>query len=202
MRHFLLLIAFVLGAGLIVLGLASGDAFGLVRAAVGLALIVGAIVNIRRTGQRMREDLLAGTDVVARWQLSGADLVAFHTIDRQRAEIGRDHRNWLNIPDHAPPEGVPVIIGREHWLIGSRLYAQGAAIFGLLARVATLDGDPGYIEIACLGQKNGPGYLLILLRLPVSAAARPSAAAATAWLADRVPPQNQEVLQRWFPDYA
>jgi hypothetical protein len=151
----------------------------------GLAVIAAVIVSIRRRGRQLREDLLAGKDVVARWQLSQADLDAFHAVDRKRAAAGMAYRNLLSIPRTAPPEGVAIILGKRNWLIGTRLfYTPGSG--ALLSNVAMVEGDPAYIEVAVLNRSSGAGYFMVVSRLPVPIHARPVAQAAAAALAKQV----------------
>ena len=205
MRQFLLLLVFLAAGGLIYLGLdawGSNDMMWPLWVAAGLALAIGAIVSIRRKGRQMREDLLAGKDVIARWQLSPADLAAFREVDRDRALDGKYFRNSLSIPKQAPPEGVPIVIGKDCWLIGRRLYPSGVSKVGLLANVAMIEGDPGYIEIAVLGMMKGPGFLLLLHRLPVPIGARAVAHTVAADLTASVPPSNHELLWHHYPEYA
>jgi hypothetical protein len=202
MRHLAIFLAFLGGAALIVRGavLWGYDPLWPLWVIAGLSVIAGAIISIRRKGRELRADLIAGKDVIARWILSQADLAAFHAVDRERAAAGRAYRNLLNIPKTAPPEGVPIIIGKRNWLIGTRLYhsAPGGT---LLCNVAMLDGDPGFIEVATVERSSGAGHFMILSRLPVPLHARQPARAAAAALAARVPRQNFGRLQRSFPDY-
>jgi hypothetical protein len=205
MRQFVLCVAFAAGIALVVWGFSTEGSDGLlwlVWVAAGVALMAGVVISVRRRGRQMREDLLAGKDVVARWQLSSSDIAAFQPIEAERVAADKYSRNWLSIPGEAPIGGVPIVLGRRTWLIGNRLYPMGASYFGLLANVAMFEGDPGYIEVAVLGQKSGPGYLLLLLRLPVPAQARTVACAAAVDLDQSVPPSNRKLRQRWFPDYA
>lgn len=198
MRYFLLLPAFLAGGVLIFVGITtsrSGDPMWFVSLAAGLALVIGPVVSILKR-RWMREDLLAGRGVIARWQLSHADLVAFEEVDRHRASDGKDLNNWLRIPCGE------IVIGTRAWLIGDRLYPWGARNFGVLANVFTFDGDPGYIEVAVLGTSDGQGWHLVLLRLPVPIGARPAARAAATHLAAHVRPSDRGALRRRFPDYA
>jgi len=202
MRQFVLFMAFLGGAAMIVWGatLWGYDPLWPLWVVAGFAVIAAVIVSIRRKGRQLREDLIAGKDVIARWQLSQADLTAFHAVDRERAAGGSAYRNLLNIPKAAPPEGVPIIVGKRDWLIGTRLY-HGRPGGTALCNVAVLDGDPGYIEMATVERSSGAGWFMVLLRLPVPIHARPAAQAAAAALAARVHPQNFERLQRSFPGY-
>ena len=204
MRAILLLLAFLIGGWFTFNGVAfalEGETSGFVSAALGLALIIGAIVAIRRKGGQLREDLQAGRDVIARWQVSPSDLGAFHDLDRRRTDQDSDFANQLSLPDTAPPEGLSIIIGRQDWMIGDRLYRGSPPIGMLFANVATLDGDPGYIEVATLLPRQGTGYFLMLGRVPVPAGARSAARTAADHLAGRVPPSNHDLLARYFPDY-
>ena len=108
MRHLVLFLAFLGGAAMIVWGatLRGYDPLWPLWVVAGFAVIAAAIVSIRRKGRQLREDLIAGKDVIARWQLSQADLTAFHAVDRERAAAGSAYRNILSIPKTAPPEGV------------------------------------------------------------------------------------------------
>ena len=202
MRHLVLFLAFLGGAAMIVWGatLRGYDPLWPLWVVAGFAVIAAAIVSIRRKGRQLREDLIAGKDVIARWQLSQADLTAFHAVDRERAAAGSAYRNILSIPKTAPPEGVPIILGQRDWLIGTRLYYSlpGGT---LKCSVVMLDGDPGYIEVATVERSSGAGWFMSLARLPVPMHARPVAQAAAAALAARVHPQNFERLQRSFPGY-
>lgn len=203
MRHLVLFLAFLGGAAMIVWGGSwwGRDPLAPLWVGAGLATIVAVIVSIRRKGRQIREELIAGKDVLARWQLSQADLTAFHAVDRERrAAGGIAYRNLLSIPKTAPPEGVPIILGKLNWMIGRRLYysTPGGT---LLCNVALVDGDPGYIEVATVERSSGAGWFMVLSRLPVPMHARQPAQAAAAALAARVPRPNFERLQRSFPGY-
>lgn len=202
MRQLVLFLAFLGGAALIFWGavLWGYDPLWPLWVVAGLAMIAAVIVSIRRKGRQLRDDLFAGRDVIARWQLSQADLDAFHAVDRARAAAGRACRNFLHIPATAPPDGVPIILGKSDWLIGTRLY-RSVPGGTLLCNVAMLDGDPGFIELATVERSSGAGHFILLSRLPVPAHARLAAQAAAAALAARVHPQNAARLQRSFPDY-
>ncbi|MEA3011526.1 MAG: hypothetical protein QOD42_71 [Sphingomonadales bacterium] len=205
MPEFILLLVFFAGGYLIYLGVdawGSNDMIWPLWVAAGLAVMTGAIVINRRMNRQICKDLLAGKDVIARWQLSPADFAAFQAVDRDRALDGKYFRNRLILPRRAPPEGVPIVIGKKSWLIGPRLYASGVAGVDLLANVAMIEGDPGYIEIALLSKIKGPDYLLVLHRLPVPIGARSAAGAAAAHLAAGVPPSNHALLWDYYPEYA
>lgn len=202
MRHLVLFLTFLGGVGMIVWGSALWGYNPLwpLWVVAGLAMIVGVIVNIRRKGRQIREDLNAGKDVIARWQLSQADLDAFHPVDRARSGGRIANRNIVGIPKTAPPEGVPVILGQLKWLVGTRLYN---AVPGgpLLCSVAMFGGDPGFIETAAVQRSSGAGYFMIVARLPVPIHARQAGLEAYARLAAQVPTPNVKLLQRHFPGY-
>lgn len=202
MRHFVLLLTFLGGAAMIVWGSALWGYNPLwpLWVVAGLAMIAAAIVNIRRKGRQIREDLNAGKDVIARWQLSQDDLNAFHPVDRARAGPRFANRNIVSIPKTAPPEGVPVILGKLNWLIGTRLY-HSVPGGPLLCSVAMFGGDPGFIEAATVTRSSGAGYHMTLARLPVPIHARQAGQEAYASLAAQVPTPNSELLQRNFPGY-
>ena len=202
MRQLVLFLAFLFGASLIFWGAVQWgyDPLWPLWVVAGLAVIAATIISIRRKGRALRAALLAGEDVLARWLLSQADLDAFHAIDRERAASGRAYRNFLSVPETAPPEGVPIILGKRDWLIGTRLYRSTPG-GTLLCNVAMIDGDPGYIEIATVERSSGAGHFMLLSRLPVPLHARQAAQAAAAALAARVHPQNFGRLQRSFPTY-
>lgn len=86
-------------------------------------------------------------------------------------------------------------------MIGDQLSRGSPPVGMLFANVATLDGDPGYLEAAMLQPRNGPGYFLVLRRVPVPAAARSAAQTAADHLAASVPPSKHEQLARHFPDH-
>lgn len=202
MRHLVLFLSFLGGAALIAWGftLWGYDPLWPLWVVAGFAVIAAVIVSIRRKGREIREDLIAGKDIIARWQLSQADLNAFHAVDRGRAAAGRAYRNIISIPKTAPPEGVPIILGMQNWLIGTRLYHSmpGGT---LKCNVAFFDGDPGCIEVATVERSSGAGYFMTVSRLPVPVHARPAGQTAAAALARQVPTPNFERLQRSFPDY-
>ena len=203
MRQFVHFLAFLGGVALIFWGavLWGYDPLWPLWVVAGLAVIAAVIVSVRRKGRELREALLAGEDVLGRWQLSQADLTAFRAVDRDRKAIGKAYHNFLSFPRTAPPEGVPIIVGKRDWLIGTRLYRGNPPVGTLFCSVVLFDGDPGYIEVAMVERSSGAGHFLLLLRLPVPIAARAAAQAVTAALAARVPRPNFERLQRSFPDY-
>lgn len=205
MRQFVLFMSFLAGAALVFWGAVQWgyDPLWPLWVVAGLGVMAGTIVTVRRGGRQRREALLAGEDVLARWQLSQADLDAFHAVDTERKALGMAYRNFVNIPATAPPDGVPIIIGKREWLIGTRLYSGLSGVPGgpLLCNVAMIGGDPGYIEIATADRSSGAGHFMLLTRLPVPKHARSVAQAAAARIAARVHPQNAERLQRSFPDY-
>ena len=100
MRHLVLFLAFLGGAAMIVWGatLWGYDPLWPLWVVAGFAVIAAAIVSIRRKGRQLREDLIAGKDVIARWQLSQADLTAFHAVDRARAGSGDSAQRRLVVP--------------------------------------------------------------------------------------------------------
>ena len=159
------------------------------------------VLTARSSLRRLQEDLLAGKDVIARWQVSQADLDAFRAIDRERAGMGAEYRNLLNFPKTVPPEGLPIIIGKRDWLIGDRLYRGSPPGGTLFCCIAQVDGDPGFIEFAKVSRSSGAGYFLTLSRLPVPISTRAAAKKAEDMLADALPPSNFERLKRSFPNY-
>jgi hypothetical protein len=201
-RQILLLVLFLAAGGSIVVGAVrwTDGNLGPLLVAIGTAGIVGAIVSIRRKGRRLRGDLLADKDVIARWQVSRDELAAFHRIDGERTAVNEEYRNALTIPE-AAPAGLPIIVGRNDWLIGARLYRGSPPMGILLCNVAMLEGSSDCIEVAMMTRRSASGWLLALLRLPVPAAARPAAWRVVDHLADRVRPRNRRRLERYFPDY-
>lgn len=203
MRQFALFLAFLGGAALIVRGAVLWGYAPLwpLWVVAGLAVIAATIVSIRRKGKELRQAMLASEDVHGRWQVSQADLTAFHALDREVTAINRKYSNHLSIPKTAPAEGVPIVLGKHDWLIGTRLYRGSPPVGTLFGSIVLVDGDPGYIEVAMPERSSGAGFFLILLRVPVPSSARAAAQAATDALAARVPRPNFERMQRTFPDY-
>ncbi len=203
MRFWLLVIVFIAGATALLFGSAWGmdDPIWLPLAVIGVAMMVYVIITARSSLRRLRDDLHAGKDVIARWQAAQADLDAFLAIDRERGEMGAEYRNHLSFPKTVPPEGLPVIIGKRDWLIGDRLYRGSPPGGALFCCIVQVDGDPGFIEFATVSRSSGAGYFLTLSRLPVAISARATAKMAEDLFAGKVPPSNFERLKRSFPNY-
>lgn len=174
MRFWLLVLVLIAGAAALLFGSGWGmdDPVWLPLAAIGVAMMVYVIMAARSSLRRLEDDLRAGKDVIARWQVCQADLDAFLAIDRARGELGIEYHNFLNFPKTVPPEGFPVIIGKRDWLIGDRLYRGSPPGGDLFCCIMQDDGDPGFIEFAKVSRSSGAGYFLTLSRLPVPVAAR------------------------------
>lgn len=203
MRFWLLVIVFIAGAAAVLVGSAWGmdDPVWLPLALIGVATIVYVIKTARSSLRRLQDDLQAGNDVIARWQVSQADLDSFLVIDRERGAIGTEYRNLIKFPKTVPPEGLSVIVGKRDWLIGDRLYRGCPPGGTLFCCIVQIDGDPGFIEFATVSRSSGAGYFLTLSRLPVPISTRAVAKIAEDTLAGAVPPSNFERLKRSFPSY-
>lgn len=204
LRQLVLLILFLLAGGAILVGLVLWDDgnVGPLLVAGGAVTIAGAIVSIRRKGRRLREDLLAGKGVISSWHVPQHDLAAFHLLDRERSAADEAYRNLLDIPESAPSQGLRIVIGRDDWLIGGRLYRGNPPMGILLCDVAIREGEPGWIEVAMMSRRSASGWLPVFLRLPVPAGALAAARRTADHLAGRVLPENRRNLDEYLPRHA
>lgn len=166
----------------------------------GVALMILPIRSLIKDAG-LSDDLRAGKDVIARWQVPFADLLAFVELDAQRASQGTDFHNRLRIRNREPGEGISITIGRKGWLIGDRLYRCGPRSFGVFANVFGFEGDPGYIEIAALEMREDRRWYLALARIPVPVTARKDARRVIASLSAELRRSDHLTFRDLFPEY-
>jgi hypothetical protein len=127
-------------------------------------------------------------------------MAAFRKIDQARTGRLWSLANSLKFPGQVPTEGFPVIIGEKSLLVGDRLYRHGLEQFGAAGNVLLQDGQPGFLEVSCyLETTKAP--LIVVLRIPVPAAARQEAARAAAHLESQVTARDRDRLRSTFGDH-
>ncbi|MEA3042335.1 MAG: hypothetical protein QOH47_173 [Sphingomonadales bacterium] len=167
---------------------------------VALAALLMLVVAWRKTRRGRRDDLAASPDAVARWQVYPTDMAAFRALDAARAGRLWSLANTLKFPD-PPPEGLAIVVGRDSLIVGGKLYDLGIRHFGIPGEVAWHEGHPGYIEISLFLAGDKKRTHIVVLRLPVPAAARTAAAAAFAHLAGQVKPEDRAHIHRCFANH-
>lgn len=164
---------------------------------VALAGIVMLIFAWRGSGRRAYARALSAPDAIARWQVYPSDMETFRAVDAARAGRLWSLKNRLKLPSSVPPEGFPVIVGRESLLVADRLYPSGIKYFGPPGDVSWHEGEPGFIEITCeLPTTKTPQ--VTVLRIPVPASARHDAASAFAYLEGQVTPYDRQRIRARF----
>lgn len=165
--------------------------------AVALVGLIMLIVTWRASRRRAYTDAVRATDAVARWQVYPSDMERFRGVDEARAGRLWSLENFLKLPDPAPPEGFPVVVGETSLLIGDTLHDYGLEEFGTTGDIILHEGDIGFIEIhSMLETANQP--LIIVQRIPFPAGARNEAAKAFAHLAAQVKPHDRARVRSRF----
>jgi hypothetical protein len=170
----------------------------------GIALVAVALVMLFLTWRASRRRAYAAaagsTDAIARWQVYPSDMAAFRQVDEARAGRLWSLKNSLNFPAQVPPEGIPVVIGEKSLLVGDKFWPLGLEELGTAGDVLLVDGNPGFLEISSrLETTKAP--LIVVMRIPVPAAARQEAIRAAAHLDSQVKPQDRERLRSTFGDH-
>lgn len=171
-------------------------------AGIGVATLALAMLIVVWRASRGRSYAAAvqSTDAIARWQVYPSDHQGFLVADAARAGRLWSLKNKLKLPGDVPLEGYPVVIGEESLLVGEKLYAHGLQEFGTPGEVVLHEGHPGFIEVSCrLETTKAP--LIVVLRMPVPAAAREAAARGAAHLTAQVRPHDRERIYRTFGDH-
>lgn len=173
----------------------------LVYAGIGLIVAALAMLLVAWRGARRSAYAAAArsTDSVARWQIYPPDMAAFRQIDEARAGRLWSLKNSLKLPAQVPPEGFPVVVGEKSLLVGDKFFPYGLEEFGSAGEVLLQQGNPGFLEISFyLETTESP--LIVVLRIPVPAAAGEAAARAAAHLESQVKPHDRERLLSTFCD--
>ena len=97
-----------------------------------------------------------------------------------------------------PQEGFPVRIGETALLIGERFYRYGFKEFGEAGDVTWHEGAPGFLEISCFIPMQTGVRNMMVLRIPVPAAAREQGAIAFRHIETQISPYERERLRRHF----
>ena len=171
----LALLAIAAGIGLFFFGgtMNGSDPLALpLVVAGGVAVLAGIVMLIfawRGSSRRAYAQALAAPDAIARWQVYPSDMEAFRTVDAARAGRLWSLKNSLKLPGSVPPEGFPVIVGRESLLVANKLYRNGIKHYGPPGDVSWHEGEPGFIEITSeLPTTKTPR--VVVLRIPVPTA--------------------------------
>lgn len=170
---------------------------GLVIALVALLML---FIAWRRSRRARREASVASPDAIARWQVYPSDMDAYRALDAARSGRLWSLSNTLKFAD-PPPEGLPIVVGRESLVVGDKLYDLGIHHFGIPGEVTWHEGHPGYIEISLFLPGDKKRTHISVLRLPVPAAARTAAASAFAHLAGQVKPEDRAHIHACFANH-
>jgi hypothetical protein len=179
----------------------SPAALPLVYAGLFIALValVMMIVTWRASRRRAHASALQSKDAIARWQVYPSDMEAFRLVDKARAGRLWSLKNFLTFPDPVPPEGFPIVIGETSLLFGDKLYEIGLKSFGDAGEVLLQEGQTAFLEISCyLTTTVKAAPQIIVLRIPVPAAAREEAVRAYAHLVRQVKPYFRAQLRSRF----
>ena len=171
----------------------------LVYSGIGLVLVSLIILFVawRRARRRAVAAAVQATDAVARWQVYGTDMISFRALERAREGRLWSLDNYLKFPDPVPPEGFPIVFGEKSLLFGDTLYKHGLEAVGDVGEVVL---QPGFLEISSyLETTKAP--LIIVLRIPVPAAAREQAERALAYVESRIKPHDRARLRGTFRDH-
>jgi hypothetical protein len=166
---------------------------------VALVALVMIIVTWRASRRRNYASALQSSDAVARWQVFPSDMEAFRLVDEARAGRLWSLKNFLKFPDPVPPEGFPIVIGETSLLFGDKFYQIGLKSFGDAGEVLLQEGQTAFLEISCyLTTTTAAAPQIIVLRIPVPAAAREEAVRAYAHLVSQVTPYYRAQLHSKF----
>lgn len=174
----------------------------LVYSGIGLVLVALAmlIVTWRRSRARAYTEAAESPDSIARWRIYPTDMAAFRRIDSARAGRLWSLKNHLKFPEPVPQEGFPVVVGETSLLIADKYYEYGLKRFGDAGHVLLQQGHPGFLEISCyITTTKAP--LILVLRIPVPAAAREEAERAAAHLESQVTPNHRDRIRQLFGDH-
>lgn len=180
----------------------SPSAMPLIYAGGALILIALTMLLVTWRASRRRAYAAAAqsTDAISRWQVYPPDMAAFRGVDTARASRLWSLENALKLPGQVPPEGFPVVVGEKSLLVGDKFYPRGLEEFGAPGEILLQDGQPGFLEMTCyLETTEAP--LIVVLRIPVPAAAREEAARAAAHLESQVKPHDRDRLRSTFGDH-
>jgi hypothetical protein len=145
--------------------------------AISMVLTLGGLVlaAIAFVVYRKREELRAGTGIVARWRVGMLEWAAFRHRDAARSGLFHSLRNRLRLPADLPPEGLEIRIGQNAMLVGDACYGLGYfASRGKLVDVARVEGQPAMLEFTTHQQGRNSSRLAIF-RVPVPEGARAGA---------------------------
>lgn len=165
---------------------------------VALAGLIMLIITWRASRRRAYTGAVRAPDAIARWQVYPSDMESFRSVDKARAGRLWSLKNFLKLPDPAPPEGYPVVVGETSLLIGNKLHDNGLADLGTAGEVTMHEGTIGFIEIHSMLQTSKKP-LIIVRRIPFPGGARNEAAKAFAHLAAQVKPQDRARVRARFP---
>lgn len=134
-----------------------------------LLVIFGLIFGLHAARDaRFEAKLLSGEDVIARWRVAPADWEKFAAFDAAR---GLDFPNHVWLPSETPPDGVEIIIGSTHLMLGLTLVSFKDPVVNVkLLTLVQLPSDPPCIELAIRSIDKHESVFYV--RLPVPDAAR------------------------------
>lgn len=168
-----------------------GGFFGALLVVFGLIFGLHAARDAR-AGARIR----AGADVIARWRVGPAEWERFVAFDAARGESFASAA-WL--PSETPADGVEIVVGAGHVLLGDALVAfEDALVKTSLLCLVELPSDPPCLELVVM--TRGKSESVFFLRLPVTENARADAERAVTHLHDRAEPGGAQVACKRF-DY-
>jgi hypothetical protein len=152
-------------------------------------------------GGRGRAKLIAGRDVIARWQVSAADWERFRAFDAGRALAGLPSE--VRFSEQSPAHGAEIIVGKRSVLVGGSYHPLRRWALPELERVDWLanPSGPSVLEFTVLyGGRSGVTRLGI--RLPVPDEAEANARRVYDHYAVAVPPPRPAPIARLTPRQA
>ncbi len=172
---------------------------GILIALVALTML---IVTWRTSRRRAYASAVQSRDAIARWKVYPSDMEAFRIVDKARAGRLWSLKNTLRFPKPVPPEGFPIVIGETSLLFGDKLYQRGLKWFGDPGEVLLQEGRPGFLEMSCYLTTTVKAVpRIVVLRIPVPAAAHEEARRAYAHLVGQVQPHWRAQIYRRFASH-
>lgn len=147
---------------------------GFIAAGIGAWLTLRAILLIR-----LREALLRGEGVLARWQIPASEWETWRGEDAVRSASYSTLRNKLR-PSAAPPpmDGVPVVFGERAIVVGRAIVPLNVTGWGPFAIMQLCDVTlvPGQVPSLEFSRYiTGKNARIELVRIPIGAAGRSQA---------------------------
>ncbi len=157
-----------------------------------LLIVVGAVLGAHaQRAVNAEKRLRSGADVVARWRVDAATWERYSAFDAARAPVAL---NEIWLPSKTPADGVEIVVGARHVLVGHCLAAFEDPLVKInLLCLIELPSDPPCLEL--VAHSTGRGGRAFFIRLPLPEAARAQTERAIAHLRDRAQPDGAAVAQ-------